>query len=46
MRRTAKANSIEGRINGNGRIFTAALIVFLVFQKQVYAGLASGSVKG
>ena len=23
-----------------------SLIVFLVFQKQVYAGLASGSVKG
>ncbi len=23
-----------------------SLIIFLVFQKQVYAGLASGSVKG
>ena len=23
-----------------------SLIVFLIFQKQVYAGLASGSVKG
>lgn len=30
MRRTAKTNSIEGRINGNGRIFTAALVSFLV----------------
>ena len=30
MRGTGKANSIEGRINGNGRIFTGALIAFLV----------------